>query len=89
MSNTDRTQELTTRVSALSMGLDSCLAALAVAYGHEARQKIELLRDDLIRRFKQSDVPADRDLEHVEIVGPAIEALQTIFDDALRKLPEQ
>ena len=31
----------------------------------------------------------DRDLEHVEIVGPAIEALQTIFDDALRKLPEQ
>jgi hypothetical protein len=89
MGSTDRVQELVVRVSALSMALDRCLAALAVEYGYEARRKIELLRDDLIQRFKESGIPPDRELEHAKIVGPAIDVLHTIFDDALRNLPGQ
>ena len=88
MNNADRVQDLITRVGALSTALDSCLAALASSYGPEARQKIEVLRDALIRKFKESGIPADRELDHAKIVGPAVDALQTVFNDALRKLPE-
>jgi hypothetical protein len=49
-------------------------------------QKIAALRDELITRLKESDISPQRELEHAKIVGPAIEVIQTIFDDALQQL---
>jgi chemotaxis regulatin CheY-phosphate phosphatase CheZ len=82
----DRTQDLLTRIGALQMALEATLAELIVSQGKDAREKIETLRDDLISRFKNSSISAERELEHAKIVGPAIEVLDLIFNSALRKL---
>jgi hypothetical protein len=85
-SEADRIQEFQSRIGALRVALDACLSALAVQYGVDANTKIAALRDELIKRFKESDISPQRELEHAKIVKPAIEVIQTIFDDALQQL---
>jgi hypothetical protein len=84
--DSDRTQDLMTRIGALQMALEATLAELTASHGKDARQKIETLRGDLISKFKNSSISAERELDHAKIVGPALEVLETIFDAALRKL---
>jgi hypothetical protein len=86
MPDSPRTQDYVTRISALSMALDVTLAQLAALHGNDARPNIEALRDDLIRRFKNSSIPPEYELEHAELVRPALEALEAVFDSALRKI---
>jgi hypothetical protein len=86
MGTADRIQDLQSRIGALNFALEQALSQLAELYGTEARQKIEALRDDLIHRFKNSGIPADRELEHAEIVRPALEALEAVFNDMLSRL---
>jgi hypothetical protein len=87
MDKENRVQELLIKNGALTWALDKCLAELAEADGREAHRKIKVLRDELIRTFKQSDIAAERELEHAKIVGPAIAILETVFNDALRNPP--
>jgi hypothetical protein len=85
-SEADRIQEFQSRIGGLRVALDACLSALAVQYGVDAHAKIVALRDGLITRLKESDISPQRELEHAKIVGPAIEVIRTIFDDALQQL---
>jgi hypothetical protein len=85
-SEADKIQEIQSRIGALRVALDACLSALAAQYGTDASTKIASLRDQLIRRFKESDMVPQREVDHAKIVKPAIEVIQGIFDDALRRL---
>jgi hypothetical protein len=87
--NSDRIQELTSRVFGLHFAVQASLRALAVFYGDKADREIKLLRDKLINEFKQSGIPADREMEHAQIVGPAIDAIELAFDEFLRDLPNE
>lgn len=82
----DRIQDLTSRIGALHIALSETLARLKIFYGPNARSEIEALREDLINRLKNSNIPADHELEHAKVVRPAIDALETIFDAALADL---
>jgi hypothetical protein len=48
---------------------------------------IEFVRDEAIRLFKYADVPPERDMDHVQIVGPAIQMLEKLFEHTLEGLP--
>ena len=50
------------------------------------KAKIALLRDDLIRRFKDAEISPQREMELAKIVSPAIDVLQVIYNDAIPKL---
>jgi hypothetical protein len=84
--SSERIQDLLTRNGALREALDECLARLIVFYEDNAHQEIERMRDDLIGKFKNSDIHPERELEHAKIVRPAIEVLQITFDGALDRL---
>jgi hypothetical protein len=75
----DREQELLSRAAGLNAALAKCLAELETLYGSNAHTKLRAMRDDLIRKFKQSSIPANRELDHAKIVGPIIEAIETAF----------
>jgi hypothetical protein len=47
------------------MALEKCLHELVNLYGNQARPEIERLRDELVRKFMNASVPAERDLDHV------------------------
>jgi hypothetical protein len=66
--------------------LEECLRRLATLYGDGAYQELKSLRDELIRKFKNADIPANREMEHAQLVRPAIEVLEIAFDDVLRRL---
>jgi hypothetical protein len=85
---TYRIQDLQSRNGALRVALEECLSQLAALYGSEAGHKIEMLRDELIGRFKNSGIPAERELDHAKVVRPAIEVLQTVFDAAIERFRE-
>jgi hypothetical protein len=71
MSVSDSEQKIIGR----GMGLDDvalqyCLAELAAVYGSDAKTKLRTIRDKLVLKFEQSDIPQDRELEHAKIVRP-------------------
>jgi hypothetical protein len=76
----DREQELVSRVVGLNAALQKCLAELTTLYGSDARVKLRTMRDELILKFKQSGIPANRELEHAQVVRPSIEAIETAFE---------
>jgi hypothetical protein len=80
-----RYQDLLTRNAALLTALEECLRRLATLYGDGAYQELKSLRDELIRKFKNADIPANREMEHAQIVRPAIDVLEIAFDDVLRR----
>ncbi len=80
------TQEFIIRIGALQHALEITLRALIIASGDSARVTIESLRDEAIDNFKNSEIPADREMDHAKIVGPAIEVIKTMFDDAIGNL---
>src|ERR1700730_12114161 len=66
-SEADRIQECQSRIGGLRVALDACLSALATQYGVDAHVKIVALRDELIKRLKESDISPQRELEHAKI----------------------
>jgi hypothetical protein len=82
----DRIQDLQSRLGALNIALERTLAELVELYGTEARPKIEAMRDDLIHTFKNSGIPAERELEHGRIVQPSIDVLETVFNAVLDRI---
>ena len=79
-------QYFISRIGGLKLALELTLDALAVKCGKDARAALESLRDEAINSFKNADIPADREMEHAEIVSPAIEGIEIIFNAALRNL---
>jgi hypothetical protein len=79
-------QELTSRVGALDLALREALDRLAALYGADARREIETLRDDLVTRWKNSGIPANRELDHAKVNRPAIDATELAFNAILAKL---
>jgi hypothetical protein len=79
--SSEGTQELRVRVTALNDALQQTLAQLAVLYGPQSREKIKLLRDHLIQKYKQSGIPPEREMDHAVIVWPAINAIELAFED--------
>lgn len=76
----DKEQELLSRVAGLSAALETSLMELNDLYGSEARAELRMIRDELIRRFQESGIPANRELDHAKIVRPSIEAIETAFE---------
>jgi len=83
-----RIQNLVTISAVLAEALEQCLARLAVLHGQEARREIETLRDELIYKFKNADIPAEREMEYAEVLGPGITALEAVFESVLSNLPD-
>jgi hypothetical protein len=44
-------------------------------------QRFGAVRDELIRKFKENGIPADRELDHAKIVRPSVEAIEVAFED--------
>ena len=86
MSSSSYAQQLISRVGGLSHALEFALRNIAVNSGDEARAAIESLRDKAIDAFRNSDIQADREMEHAQMAGPAIDAIKTVFDAVLRDL---
>jgi hypothetical protein len=82
----DRLRDRLIRIVALGAALDVCLRRLMVFYGTSAPQEIEALRDELVGKYKNAEIPAERELDHAKIVGPAIDAIETVFNSALERL---
>ena len=38
------------------------------------------MRDELTRKFKENGIPANRELNHAEVVRPSIDAIETAFE---------
>ena len=77
----DSEQEIISRGMGLDVALRYCLAELAAVYGSDAKTKLRTIRDKLVLKFEQSDIPQDRELEHAKIVGLAIDAIEASFED--------
>lgn len=80
MPDQDQVQDLLSRVGGLEMALEMALKTLAASKGSEARATIALLRDELVDLFKSAGVPADKDLDIVRLAGPAIDAIEVVFN---------
>ena len=74
------------RIGGLHHTLKLALETLATEWGAEAPAKLVALRDEAVLRFKISGIPADRELEHAAVVGPAIEAIEETFATVLSDL---
>jgi len=81
---TDRVQGLVSRIGALQQVSETALHALAVSYGDNARTELEALRKQLLDRFRNAGIPPEREMEHAEIVGPALDAINIVFENVLR-----
>ncbi len=79
-------QKLISRVFGLYHALEITLRALVVKCGPDARTEIAALRDEAVNRFKNSDISPEREMEHADIVGPAIDAINLAFDGVLRDI---
>ena len=77
----DREQELVGCVFGLNAALQKSLTELRALYGREARTKLRAMRDELIRKFKESNISPDRELDHAKVVGPIINAIELAFED--------
>lgn len=80
------TQQLLSRIGGLENALKLALGALAVKCGEDARPAIEALRKQAIDRMKNSDIDPEWEMKHAEVVRPAIEAINAVFDDVLGKI---
>jgi hypothetical protein len=67
-------QAFISRIGALAHALDLALGRIAEISGEKAREHIEILREQAINDFRNSDIPPEREMEHAEIVRPGIEA---------------
>ena len=79
-------QDFISRIGGLQLALEITLHALAVKCGKDARATIEALRDEAVNSFKNSDISADREMDHAKIVRPAIEVIEIVFNSALGNL---
>ena len=79
-------QDYISRIGGLHYALEITLRSLAVKSGKDARTTLETLRDEAIYHFKNSDIPANREMDHAEVVGPAIEVIRMVFDAAIHEL---
>jgi len=84
----DITQQLVGRIAGLQYALELGLREIAVIRGKEARAAIVALRKETIDAFRNSDIPPEREMEHAEIARPAIEAIELVFDQALREIDD-
>jgi hypothetical protein len=44
------------------------------------------LRDELVKHWKNSSIPANRELDHTTVTRPAIDATELAFNAVLAKL---
>ena len=67
------------RLGGLDAAVTACLAELTILYGDEAGWQLKALRDKIIDKFKQSEIPAEFDMHHAEVNRSAIEAIELAF----------
>lgn len=84
--DTDWPQRAISAAGGLGEALQDALRTLSALYGHEARRKLEALRDETIDKFRNSSIPAEREMDHAKIAGPAIEAIEAAYGGVLRDL---
>ncbi len=85
----DIVQELLSRVGGLSHALDNTLRMLAIIDPENARRNIESLRDLSINDVRNSDIPADREMDHAQIARPAIEVIEIVFNQVLGSISNE
>jgi hypothetical protein len=84
----DITQQLISRVAGLNYALELALREIAIIRGKEARASILTLRKEAIDAFRNSDIGPEREMEHADIAGPAIQAIEIPFDEVLKNLDD-
>lgn len=79
-------QDYISRIGGLHYALEIALRALAVKSGKDARTALESLRNEAVNHFKNSDISPEREMDHADVVRPAIDVVRLIFDAAISKL---
>jgi hypothetical protein len=74
-------QDSNSLISGLQLGLELALAELAKEWGHEAPARLRLLRDDSLRRFKDSETSADGESGQA-VANPKLEVIERVFNEA-------
>jgi len=80
-----REQELASRLFALNYAARLLGQSLIERLGDRGRREVEEIRRELILDLKNSAVPPERELEHADIMRPAIESVDMLFDGILRQ----
>ncbi|MGX5806192.1 hypothetical protein ACWGS9_34225, partial [Bradyrhizobium sp. Arg314] len=84
MSGPDNEQAYISRINGLAFALEKVCFRLKELHPDMPVGEIEALRDDLIQKLKNSDIPAESEMLHVEIVRPAIETIEAAFAGIIR-----
>ena len=82
----DITQQLISRVTGLNYALELALREIAIICGKDARATLSALRKEAVDAFRNSDISPEREMEHADVAGPAIEAIEVAFDEVLGQL---
>lgn len=84
MNDISRDQDAASRIYGLAFALNELVGLLRKLNPDMPVWQIEALRDDLVQKFKNSGIPAEFEMQHVEIVGPAIDAIEAAFQPIIR-----
>jgi hypothetical protein len=86
MNGSEREQNLTHQVLGLHWALTETLKRLAPFYGENANREIDALCKKLVDDLKNSDIPAEFEMDHAKMVRPVIDVVTGAFTNALRDI---
>lgn len=84
--NIPATQDLISRTTGAEETAKVALDALAACLGEKAWAELEAMRAQLLDKFKNSGIAAEHEMHHAEIIRPTLEAINALFDGAVRRL---
>lgn len=84
----DTAQDLISRNAGLKLAVQRLLETVQLTEEKRARRKIEMLRNRVVRDLKESGIDPEYEMEHARLVGPAVEGVESIFNDFLDQLDD-
>lgn len=84
--NTDQVQFLISRHAGIEAVATACLNVIIQSQGSNAKVFLTAMMEALVSRVKNSDIIAEREMDHAAIVGPALEEIQRIITAAIESI---
>jgi len=84
--NTDQVQFLISRQAGTEAVANAALNVIIQSQGSNAKVFLTAMMEALVSRVKNSDIVPEREMDHVMIVGPALEEIQRILTAAIHSI---
>jgi hypothetical protein len=84
--NTDQVQFLISRQAGTEAVANAALNVIIQSQGSNAKVFLTAMMEALVSRVKNSDIIPEREMDHVMIVGPALEEIQRILTAAIHSI---